>query len=416
MDARRPAAAERGGAEARMMRLALALAALGHGRTHPNPRVGAVAVRGGRKVGLGAHLRCGGAHAEAALLESTAPEALRGATVFINLEPCAHHGKTPPCAPALARAGVARVVAAIEDPDPRVRGRGVAGLRDAGIEVAVGLGAAEARLANAPFLWWQARRRPWVTIKLAMSLDGRIAAADGSSRWISGPDARETVHRWRAGCDAIVIGRGTWVADRPWLTARPTRDPLARLRARIGGETSAWPPQPARVVLDSRARTATSEELLARVAESGGGPWIFACGRLAPAGHVKRLEAAGARCWVLPMPGSADGVDLDSLLVRLGEEGRYDLLVEGGATLASGLLRAGAVQRLRLFLAPALLGGERVGIGDLGVGTIAEAIRWSDLRARRIGRDLLVSGFSPAARALLAAVDPAARETRCSRV
>jgi diaminohydroxyphosphoribosylaminopyrimidine deaminase / 5-amino-6-(5-phosphoribosylamino)uracil reductase len=403
--------------EAHWMRLALSLAALGRGRTHPNPRVGAVAVRGGRAIGVGAHLRCGGPHAEAVLLGGAAAGGFAGATVFVNLEPCAHHGRTPPCAPSLARAGVARVVAAIEDPDPRVRGRGFDGLRGAGIEVEIGRGARAARLANAPFLRWQARRLPWVTLKLALSLDGRIAAPDGASRWISGPEARERVHAWRAGCDAIVIGRGTWTADRPRLTARPARDPLARLRARVAGSGGGWPPQPARVVLDSRARTAGSDELLARVASAdGGGPWIFACGRLAPAGHLKRLEAAGARCWVLPAPGGSDGVDACALLERLAQEGRLDVLVEGGATLATELLRAGAIQRLRLFLAPTLLGGERVGVGDLGIESIAGAIGWRDLRARRIGRDLLVSAFSPEAEALLADGVSRVGETRCSRV
>lgn len=397
----------------RWMRLALALARLGRGRTHPNPRVGAVAVRDGRLLGIGAHLAFGGPHAEAALLEASAAEALQGATVYVNLEPCAHHGKTPPCAPTLARAGVARVVAAIEDPDPRVRGRGFAGLREAGIGVETGPQAQAARRLNAPFLNWQARRRSWVLLKLATTLDGRIAAADGSSRWISSPSAREHVHRWRAGADAILVGHGTWVADRPRLTARPAHDPLARLRRRAG-DVRSWPPQPARIVLDSRCRTAESDELLAHLAGSPGGPWIFACGRHAPQAHRKRLEALGALCWVLPEPGAGAGIDLAALMARLGEEGRLEVFVEGGASVATSLLRAGLVDELRLIVAPSLLGGERIWSGDLGIRSIDGKLAWGRLRARRFGRDLGLSGLSPAAEAMLEG-SSAAKESPCSR-
>jgi diaminohydroxyphosphoribosylaminopyrimidine deaminase/5-amino-6-(5-phosphoribosylamino)uracil reductase len=406
--------AGRGAEDARWMRLALALAGLGRGRTHPNPRVGAVAVRDAHVLGIGAHLEFGGPHAEAALLASAPVDALRGATVYVNLEPCAHHGKTPPCAPTLARAGVARVVASIEDPDPRVRGRGLAGLREAGIEVETGPLAGAARRLNAPFLGWQARRRSWVLLKLATTLDGRIAAADGSSRWISSPLAREHVHRWRAGADAILVGRGTWVADLPRLTARPSRDPRARLRARAG-DTRGWPPQPARIVLDSRCRTAESDALLDHLSGSPGGPWIFACGRHAPETHRKRLEALGARCWVLPETGAGAGIDLAALMTRLGEEGRLEVFVEGGASVATGLLRAGLVDELRLIVAPSLLGGERVWLRDLGIGSIDGKLGWGRLRARRLGRDLLLSGLSPAAEAMLDGRAAAVEESPCSR-
>lgn len=402
-----------GSGEARWMRLALALASLGRGRTHPNPRVGAVAVRDAHVLGMGAHLEFGGPHAEAALLASVAPGALRGATVYLNLEPCAHHGKTPPCAPSLARAGVGRVVASIEDPDPRVQGRGFAGLREAGIGVEIGLLARAARRLNAPFLGWRARCRSWVLLKLATTLDGRIAAADGSSRWISSPAAREHVHRWRAGADAVLVGRGTWVADLPRLTARPSRDHLARLRARAGDARS-WPPQPARVVLDSRCRTAESDALLKHVSGSPGGPWIFACGRHAPEANRKRLEALGARCWVLPESGAGAGVDLAALMTRLGEEGRLEVFVEGGAGIATGLLRAGLVDELRLIVAPSLLGGERVWLHDLGVGSIDGKLGWGRLRARRLGPDQLLTGLSLAAESMLFG-GAATEESPCSR-
>jgi diaminohydroxyphosphoribosylaminopyrimidine deaminase/5-amino-6-(5-phosphoribosylamino)uracil reductase len=384
------------------MRLALAVAALGRGRTHPNPRVGAVAVRDGRVVGLGAHLAFGGPHAEAALLASTPPADLRGADVYLNLEPCVHHGKTPPCAPALERAGVARVVAAIGDPDPRVRGRGLASLEAAGIATEIGLLEAAARQANAPFLWWQAHRGPWVTVKLATGLDGRAAAADGTSRWISGPEARDRVHRWRAQADAILVGHGTWRTDRPALTARPGGDPLARLRARVAGDGAPWPHQPARVVLDSACRTADDAALLDRVANpDGGGPWIFACGRGAPLARRRRLESLGAACWVLPEGGNGPGVDLEALLARLAGEGHLDILVEGGAALATELLRRDRVAVLRLFVAPMLLGGDRTWVRDLGPTSIRDAVRWGAMRATPVGKDVLLSALSPAAEALL---------------
>jgi len=395
------------------MRLALALAGLGRGRTHPNPRVGAVAVHDGRLVGVGAHLEFGGPHAEGVLLATAPADTLRGATVYVNLEPCVHHGKTPPCLPTLVHAGVARVVASIEDPDPRVRGRGFAGLREAGIAVATGMLARAARRLNAPFLSWQARRRAWVLLKLATTLDGRIAAADGSSRWISSPAAREHVHRWRAGADAILVGRGTWVADLPRLTARPARDPRARLRARVG-DARGWPPQPARIVLDSRCRTAESDVLLRHLSGSPGGPWIFACGRHAPEAHRKRLEATGACCWVLPEPGAGAGVDLAALMTRLGEEGRLEVFVEGGGSVATGLIRAGLVDELRLIVAPALLGGERVWLRDLGITSIHGKLGWGRLRTRQLGPDLLLSGLSPAAEALVDGRARAAEESPCS--
>jgi len=378
------------------MRLALRLARLGMGATRSNPRVGAVAVLDGRIVARGAHLSFGGPHAEAAMLASVPGEGLRGATVYLNLEPCAHHGKTPPCAPALARAGVARVVAAIADPHPLVQGRGFAVLREAGIEVATGVLSGAARRLNAPFLWHLCSGRALLTLKIASSLDGRLAAPDGSSRWITGEASRERVHRWRARADAIVVGIGTYLADRPRLTARPRTDPDARLRGLLPGDGPAWPFRPARVVVDSRAilGEAGREDFPPDVTGPGGGPWIVACGPRAAGERRDRLESRGVRCWVLPEQGNGAGVDLAALARRLADEGMLDVMVEGGAALASSFLAAGLIDRLRLFLAPCMLGGPRTWTGDLGVAGLGRCQRWAEGEAGASGEDLLVTCWS----------------------
>jgi len=384
--------------DARWMALALRLATLGMGGTHPNPRVGAVAVRDGRPLARGAHLVFGGPHAERALIASAGEGALEGATVYVNLEPCAHQGKTPPCAPALARARVARVVAAIADPHPLVDGRGLAVLREAGVDVKTGVLARSARRLNAPFLWNLRSGRALLTLKIASSLDGRLAAADGSSRWISGAASRERVHRWRARCDAIVVGRGTFLADRPRLTARPERDPQAHLRSAMPGAGALWPHQPARVVIDSRAALgeAGSDDFPPAGAGATGAPWVVACGRQAPSERRRRLEERGVRCWLLPEDGGGAGVDLVALARRLAGEGWLDVMVEGGAAVAGSLLAARLVDRLRLFLAPFLLGGPRTWTGDLGVAGLKEAVRWAEGEASPSGEDLLVTCWSEA--------------------
>jgi len=377
------------------MRLALRLARLGCGRTHPNPRVGAVAVRDGRVVACGAHLRCGGAHAEAQLLARTPPDRLRGATLYVSLEPCAHQGKTPACAPAIATAGFARVVAALEDPFPQVQGRGFACLRRAGIAVTAGVCAAAAARLNAPFLWYQESGLPLLSLKAAASADGRVAAVDRSSRWITGAPAREQVHRWRAAVDAILIGRGTWEADDPALSARPRRRPQAQLARWVPEAQGAGAFQPARIVVDSHARLGGPGPAVEQLAARAGGPWIVACGRAASRERIARLERHGVTVWQLPENHGGAGVDLAHLARRMAGEGLLDVLVESGPTLASALLRAGLVQRIRLFLAPSLLGGPHAWTGDLGVAGLDRADRLVAMRSRRVGRDLLIAAERP---------------------
>jgi diaminohydroxyphosphoribosylaminopyrimidine deaminase/5-amino-6-(5-phosphoribosylamino)uracil reductase len=354
------------------MARALALAARGLGLTSPNPMVGAVLVRDGVVVGEGAHLGAGRPHAEALALEAAGPEA-RGATCYVSLEPCAHHGRTPPCAAALIAAGVSRVVAACRDPNPLVDGRGLAAIEAAGIEVSVGPGTAEARALNRAFFCAMTRGRPHVTLKSALTLDGRIAAADGSSRWITGEEARLEAHRMRFASDAVLVGIGTVLSDDPALTVRLAGVP---------------PKQPLRVVADSRLRIPPG----ARLIESGDpSRVVVGCVGPAPPSARARLEARGVR--VVDLPGSEGRVDLGALLAALRDLGVISVLAEGGAELAAGLLDRDLVDRVAFFVAPRLVGG-RAAPGPLGGRgrPLKEAVAVVDLSCRPIGEDLLVEG------------------------
>ena len=319
------------------MRAALALAARGLGTTWPNPSVGCVLVREGRVVGRGWTAPGGRPHAEREALRR-AGEAARGATAFVTLEPCSHWGKTPPCVDGLCEAGVVRVVAAMRDPDPRVDGKGFELLRAAGIAVTEGLLEAEARALNAGFFLRMTQGRPLVTLKLATTLDGRIATARGESRWITGAPARRIVHALRGSHDAILVGSGTVLADDPDLSCR------------LEGYT----PRPIlRAVADRRLRTPPEARLFRGVGEAV---------VLTAPGHgreaLDRLTAAGASLVVVPPGGEAGDLDALSLLKALAARGVTRLLVEGGAVLAASLLRAGLVDRLAWFHAPAVMGGD----------------------------------------------------------
>ena len=358
--------------DAGFMARALELAAGGLGLTSPNPAVGAVLVRDGVIVGEGFHERAGGPHAEAVAL-ARAGAAARGATCYVTLEPCAHHGRTPPCADALVTAGVARVVAACPDPNPRVDGRGFARLRAAGIDVTVGPGEAEARALNRAFFTFVTAGRPHVTLKSAMTLDGRIAAWDGTSRWITGEVARAEAHRLRFLADAVLVGIGTVLRDDPELTVRLPGTPAK---------------EPYRVVADSRLRTPPDAQVL-----RAGDPsrTIVACRAPAPRRRAAGLRERGAR--VLELPGEGRRVDLRALLKTLGELDVVAVLAEGGAELGAGLLDAGLVDRVAFFVAPRLLGG-RTAPGPLGgVGrSLKDAVSVTALSYRIVGEDLLIEG------------------------
>ena len=359
------------------LRRALELAERGRGSVSPNPLVGAVIVRDGEMIGEGHHAELGGLHAERAALEDAASrgEDPAGATVYVTLEPCAHEGRQPPCTEALLEAGVARVVYASEDPTEKASGRGPGMLRDGGVDVelATGAEAAEARLQNQPFRKLARSGRPFLTYKAAMTLDGRVAAPGGDSRWISSVESRELVHRWRSECDAIAVGIGTALADDPLLTAR--------------SEETADGPQPARVVFDSIARLPLGSALVGSIDQA---PLVVVCGPEAPTAAREALEGAGAE--VIVAPGRERPARIEAALDELGRREISDLLVEGGPTLAGALFDAGEIDRMRLFIAPVLVGaGEaRALLEGEGAIRIADGQRPLTFEHSSIGEDLLI--------------------------
>jgi diaminohydroxyphosphoribosylaminopyrimidine deaminase/5-amino-6-(5-phosphoribosylamino)uracil reductase len=356
--------------DAPFMRRALELAERGRGLTSPNPMVGAVVVREGRIVGEGAHLRAGGAHAEIEALAAAGPAA-RGATLYVTLEPCAHQGRTPPCVPAVLEAGVARVLAALSDPNPHVAGAGAERLREAGVDVSVGLLADEAERQNRAWLTAMREQRPHVTLKAAATLDGKLADVHGASQWITGEPARLRAHRLRAESDAIVVGVTTALRDDPALTVR-LQPP--------------WPREPYRVVLDTHARLAAG----ARVIHAGtAARTLIAVGEAAPPAAAAALERAGAT--VLRCPTRDGRVDPAALLARLFALGVRAVLVEGGGETHAAFLDAGLVDRVALFLAPLLLGG-RAAPGVLGGPgrELKSGVRLGPLSVTTLGDDLLV--------------------------
>lgn len=343
------------------MARALRLAERGLFTARPNPMVGCVIAHGDRVVGEGWHQRTGGPHAEVFALRQAGEEA-RGATAYVTLEPCAHHGRTPPCALALIGAGVARVVAAMRDPFPKVDGGGFVLLREAGIEVAEGLMAAQARELNHGFLSRVERARPWLRVKLAASLDGRTAMADGSSKWITGEAARNDVQRWRARAGAILTGADTVLADDPQLTVR-----LA--------DTEVIPPL--RVVLDTRLRSLEC----ARVRE-GGAPTLY----LHDAA-VSPPDAADAE--FASVPSQNGRLDLGAVLTLLADRGINEVHTEAGATLCGALLAGDWVDELLLYQAPTLLGEHgRPLLGGLGIHDMAQQRRLRVVDQRQVGADL----------------------------
>lgn len=359
----------------RHLRRALALAERGRGTTHPNPMVGCLLVRGDEVVAEAWHARAGGPHAEAAAL-AAAGERARAATAYVTLEPCAHHGRTPPCADALIAAGVARVVYASPDPDPRVAGAGDARLRAAGVAVVAGALRDEADALNAAYLVHRRLGRPWVRYKTAMTLDGKIATRTGRSRWITGPEARARVHRWRHQADAVAVGIHTLLQDDPALTTRLEGADAPGRSAR-------------KVVFDAVARTPVT----ARVFEPGpdGAPArvTIVVGPDAHAGRVADLEARGAR--VLRVGAHQARPDVGEALGALAADGVVELLLEGGGTLAWSFLAAGAIDRVAWFVAPKLVGGRgATPLAGLGVAGMEQAIPLLHTTVDRIGDDLLI--------------------------
>ncbi|MEW6772153.1 MAG: bifunctional diaminohydroxyphosphoribosylaminopyrimidine deaminase/5-amino-6-(5-phosphoribosylamino)uracil reductase RibD [Bacillota bacterium] len=354
------------------IRRTLELAARARGLTSPNPLVGAVVVRDGRVVAEGYHRRAGLPHAEIEALQA-AGEAARGATLYVNLEPCCHTGRTGPCTEAIIAAGVKRVVAAMVDPNPLVAGKGIARLREAGIDVAVGVVEDEARRLNEAFIKYVTARRPFVVLKTAMSLDGKIATVTGESRWITGEAAREYVHQLRNTCDAVLVGIGTVLKDDPSLTTRLPE----------GGR------DPVRVILDSSARMPLEARVLNQDSEA---PTLVATTEVAPAERLAALRQAGAEVLVC---GRGPQVNLDLLLAELAAREIVSVLVEGGSTVNASFLLQGLVDKVVWFIAPRIIGGrEALGpVGGSGIRHLARAIRLTETVVKQLGADLCVEGY-----------------------
>jgi diaminohydroxyphosphoribosylaminopyrimidine deaminase/5-amino-6-(5-phosphoribosylamino)uracil reductase len=357
------------------MRMALALARRGRGKTSPNPMVGAVVVRGNAVVGKGYHHRAGEPHAEVLALRQAGKKA-KGATLYLNLEPCDHFGKTPPCTQAILGAGLKRVVAGMKDPNPRVSGRGIRRLRRAGVRVEVGLLEGECRELNAAFCKFIRTRKPFVILKAAVSLDGKVATRSGDSRWVSGQESRSYVHRLRSAVDGVMAGIGTVLRDDPLLNVRQPGKRAVR--------------QPLRVIVDSTLRL----PLRSRIAQTASQfRTLVATTRAAAPAQVRRLQRANVE--VLIVKNRRNGkVSLGALMEELGRRGILSVLLEGGPTLSASALQEKIVDRILLFVAPKIIGGtESLGaIGGRGVLRMREALKVEILRVRRTGPDLMIEG------------------------
>jgi diaminohydroxyphosphoribosylaminopyrimidine deaminase/5-amino-6-(5-phosphoribosylamino)uracil reductase len=351
---------------------AIELAEHGRGRTSPNPLAGALLVKDGRVIGEGWHRAAGEPHAEREAL-AACDEDPAGATLYVSLEPCCHHGRTPPCTDAIVEAGITRVVVGSDDPTDKASGRGLGILRDEGIQVDVAAGAPAhaARLANQPFRKHAKTGRPHVLFKSAMTLDGKVATVTGDSRWISGPESRALSHRWRAEVDAVAVGIGTALADDPLLTAR------------LEGVTR----QPARVVFDSEARLPGSSKLVRSARQV---PVYLACSRAASRASTDALEAAGVE--VIVATGENEAARVRSALSELGARGMQSLLLEGGPHLAGAFLDAGEIDEVCLFVAPMLAGGRRarMPVEGQGVEAIDAARRALASEVERVADDVLI--------------------------
>ncbi len=361
------------------MRQAIRLAARGRGSVRPNPMVGAVIVADGTVVGSGYHKRAGGPHAEIAALRRAGARSRR-ATLYTTLEPCCHTNKrTPPCVPAILESGVHRVVVAMRDPNPLVAGRGIRQLRRAGLSVDVGCLGHEAATLNEVYLHWIKTGRPFVVLKAAMTLDGKIATATGESQWITGTRSRAHVHQLRSRFDVIAVGAGTVLTDDPQLTVRVS----------AGKRSSTGVRQPVRLIFDSRLRMSFRARVLQGIERAS---TIIATTKLAPPRKIERFRKMGAEVLVLPRAGAR--VSLDACLRVLGTMEITSLLLEGGGELNAAFLREGLVNRVSLYVAPALLGGQQTRglLGGRSPRRLAERIPMSNLRVESLGEDVLITG------------------------
>jgi diaminohydroxyphosphoribosylaminopyrimidine deaminase/5-amino-6-(5-phosphoribosylamino)uracil reductase len=375
----------------RFMLRALEIARRGQGYVEPNPMVGCVIVSGGQIVGEGWHQYFGGAHAEINAL-AAAGERARGATMYVTLEPCCHHGKTPPCTEAIIPAGIKRVVVAMRDPFPQVAGDGILQLQAAGIAVEVGLHEAEARELNAPYLKLLQTSRPWIIAKWAMTLDGKLATKSGDSQWITSLESRQIVHSLRARVDAVLVGRGTAQIDDPLLTARMQNAAFqgpALAAGQQGPISSRLPRVAARIVLDSLAQLRSDSQLVRTARDV---PTLVACGPDAPPRDVERLNAAG--CEVLSLPGNTHKQRLLQLLDELGRRRLTNVLVEGGAKLQGSLFDIRQIDEVHTFIGPKLFGGHRAPspLGGEGIDSVDAGLSLSNLQMQSVGPDVYLHG------------------------
>jgi diaminohydroxyphosphoribosylaminopyrimidine deaminase/5-amino-6-(5-phosphoribosylamino)uracil reductase len=355
------------------MRMALRLAAKARGRTSPNPMVGAVVVKSGRVISRGYHKKAGEPHAEAIALRK-AGDAAKGATLYVTLEPCSHTKKrTPPCSPLVIQSGVKRVVISMIDPNPRVSGGGIRAIKSAGVEVATGILEAEARKLNEAFVKHVTTRTPFVTLKIAQTLDGKIATASGESKWITEEEARREGHRLRGWNDAILVGINTVLKDNPSLTARIP-----------GGR------DPVRVIVDSNLRIPLNARVLTQKSEAR---TVVATLASAQKTKVRQLQGLGAEVLTVK---SADGrLDLKDLMRKLGKRDVMSVLIEGGAEINASSLKAGVVDKVVMFIAPTLMTGadSLCSIGGVSPVKLGHALRLHDIAMRFIGRDVMIEGY-----------------------
>lgn len=357
------------------MKVALRLARRGAGRVSPNPLVGALIVRDATVVGKGYHERFGGPHAEVNALRQAGSRA-RGATLYVTLEPCCHFGKTPPCTEAVIKSGIARVVVGMVDPNPAVSGKGIQKLREAGIQVEVGILEDACRRLNEAFIKYITTKRPFVTLKAALTLDGNIATVTGDSKWITCEQSRRLVHKIRAEVDAVMIGSGTVLADDPQLTVRLTKHPVKN---------------PLRIIVDEKLRIPLQSNVLKPAFAQG--TLIVTAPALADSRKAQRIRAKGAR--VLAVSLKQGLIDLRALMEKLGDMGIASLLLEGGSELNASALAAGLVDKIMFFYAPKIIGGRHAihAVGGSGVRKIEDAISVTITEIKRIGSDLLITGY-----------------------
>jgi diaminohydroxyphosphoribosylaminopyrimidine deaminase/5-amino-6-(5-phosphoribosylamino)uracil reductase len=362
------------GTDQHWMRRALELAGRARGRTSPNPMVGAVLVKGGQVLGEGFHAYAGSDHAEVIALREGG-SAAAGATLYVSLEPCCHYGRTPPCVEQIVQAGIHRVVAACEDPNPAVSGKGISALRAAGLRVEAGLLAEEAERLNEAFFTHVRTGRPFVTLKVAASLDGKIATRTGESRWITGESARRRVHQLRNEMDAVLVGIGTVLRDNPLLT---TRLGIAEQR------------DPIRVIVDNLARLPLRAQVVNRASTA---PTLLAVSQMAPRTKLEALEREGIQ--VIVVESSPRRVSLERLMEALGKRGILSIMVEGGAEINASALREGIVDKVLVFLAPILIGGKSTptAVGGDGIESLAQALRLREVRIERFEDDILIQGY-----------------------